>query len=128
MQTKVIGGDTPNQETAIGAGPNNRWRWWTVLAGLVACVAVFFGLAAAGYAVLGPHHWTETELNETFVSAPLEAVQRKFGTPDSSAPEVAGSPTQRLEYRGAVRVQEKPAGTLVTFHGEGGRCVRVTVE
>ena len=49
--TEIVGGDVPNQESAIGAGTDSSWRWWKVLAGLVACVAVFFGLVFAGFAL-----------------------------------------------------------------------------
>lgn len=126
--TKVIGGETANQESAIGAGTDSRWRWWKVLAGVVACVAVFFAVYFVAFGAQRARHWTEDDLKAEFVRKPLSAVGDKFGPPDATENDAAPNRVERLLYRSAVVVKDRPVGTLVTFHGEDGTVVRVTVK
>lgn len=126
--TKVIGGDVPNQESAIGSGTDYRWRWWKVLAGVVACVAVFFAVVFGAFGVEKARQWTEDDLKTTFVQKPLSAVSQQFGQPDATESEPAANRVERLVYRSAVRVKDKPTGTAVVFHGEDGTVIRVTVK
>jgi len=127
VPTQVIGGETPNQETAIGAGEDRTWNRWKVIAGLVLSVALFFGVVAGLYSVFIPHQWTEAELNATFVQTPMEALTQKFGQPDYVIADPATGQLRLVEYRSGPRVLNKPVGTLVAFYGEDGRCVRVLV-
>jgi len=127
VPTQVVGGETPNQETAIGAGVDRSGNRWKVIVGLVLSVALFFGIAAGLYSVLMPHHWTETELNDTYIQTPMEAVTLKFGRPDYVVADPVSGQLRLVEYRFGPRVLNKPVGTLVAFYGEDGRCVRVLV-
>lgn len=127
VPTQVVGGETPNQETAIGAGVDRSWHRWKVITGLVLSVALFFGVVAGLYSVFVQHHWTEAELNATFLQTPMDAVTQKFGRPDHTVADPVSGQLRLIEYRYGPRVLNKPIGTLVAFYGEDGRCVRVLV-
>jgi len=126
-ETQVVGGKTPNQDTALGVPSDGGWQWWKVLAGIATSAIVFLGAAAGLYSVFGNPPWSESELHTTFHGTPMDGVAERFGQPDHAVTDPATGQLQQLGYRTAVRVGEKPSANLVTFHGENGRCVRIEV-
>ena len=54
MKTQIVGGDTPNQDSVIGAPSSSRWQRWQVLGGLLLCVIAFFAVTALVLGAFGP--------------------------------------------------------------------------